>query len=389
MLRVLVTDAEDRAVLAACRSLTDAGYEVSAVAGARPAPTHWSRSCRERFHLPHPRTDPEAFVEGLAGLVAGDAYALLLPGTDASLLAVSAGRERLEPHVRLGLPADEVVRRCFDKWEVGERARAAGLGPPETELCSTAEEALTAARRLGFPVVLKPRHSALLVDGAIRRRGSRPVEDEDELAAELSLYGLPCLVQRCSSGAILSTSAVAAGEGGGLLGFGASRYARVFPPEGGSVSFSTTVEPPAGLEQKVAHLVEGLGWRGVFELELLEDGDALAAIDFNPRFYGSMALATAAGAPLAAIWCDLLLGRDTARRPGVRPNVHYRWEDADLRHMLRQLRRGRVREGIRVLRPHRHVVHALFRLRDPGPLAARLALSMRRRARRGLEGGDP
>ena len=375
--RVLVTDAEDRAVLAACRSLCGAGYAVSAVAGARPAATHWSRCCDERLHLPHPREDPDGFVAGLAEVTASRECELLLAGTDASLLAVSEGRERLEKHVRVELPPHQVVRACFDKSEVGRHAAAAGLPPPETELCSTEGAALAAARRLGYPMVLKPARSAALVEGVIRRRGSRPIHDEEELTRELPLYGLPCLVQRHHPGPVLSTSAVATAEG--LIGFGASRYERVFPPEGGSVSSSVTVAPPPGLEERVAGLVAGLGWRGVFELELLGDSAGYRAIDFNPRFYGSMALASAAGAPLAVIWCDHVLGRSSGRRFTPRPGVRYRWEDAEARHLLWQLRRGRLGQALAMLRPHRGVVHAQFRLRDPGPLLARVGLALRRR----------
>ena len=66
---VVVTDAEERAVLGACRGLTSAGYRVCAVARLRPAATHWSRACSERVTLPDPRISVERFVEGLEELL--------------------------------------------------------------------------------------------------------------------------------------------------------------------------------------------------------------------------------------------------------------------------------------------------------------------------------
>ena len=81
-------------------------------------------------------------------------------------------------------------------------------------------------------------------------------------------------------------------------------------------------------------LVSNLGWEGIFELEMVRDqGGRFRPIDFNPRVYGSMALAESAGAPLAALWCDLLLGREL---PSIesRAGVRYRWEEAEARNLL-------------------------------------------------------
>jgi predicted ATP-grasp superfamily ATP-dependent carboligase len=144
------------------------------------------------------------------------------------------------------------------------------------------------------------------------------------------------------------------------------------------VAFSETIIPPRGLLDRAEALVGSLGWQGIFELELLETTDGFAVLDLNPRPYGSLALAVNAGANLPALWCDWLLGRDPA--PVVaRPGALYRWEDADLKYLFWQLRRGHCRAAARVLVPHRRVTHALFRLTDPAPLAACAALIAKRR----------
>ena len=139
----------------------------------------------------------------------------------------------------------------------------------------------------------------------------------------------------------------------------------------GAVSFGQTLSPPAGATAAVETLLRRIGWRGIFEVEYLEEGDGRRyAIDLNPRVFGWLSLATAAGANLAAVWIGSLLGQ---RSPVVtaREGVRYRWEEADLAHLAWQLRRGNVRAAAAVARPHRAVVHAQFRLRDPGPLFAR------------------
>jgi hypothetical protein len=256
-------------------------------------------------------------------------------------------------------------------------------------------------------------------------------------------YGAAWLVQQLASGRTLSFGGVSAG--GRLIAVAVSEYRRTWPPRAGNVSFSITIEPPPGLEHAVEVLLRELGWEGMFELELIEDDQGtMTPIDLNPRPYGSMALAIAAGANLPAVWCDWVLGREhrvapvaprptsseppashngagvavrrasapasvsvaepvsTAPPPSVQPCLteppgaraqspvpvappvtvavpptrahpsrRYRWEDADLRHLIWQLERRHWQAALRPLRPWPRVVHAYFRLRDPLPLAVR------------------
>ena len=205
----------------------------------------------------------------------------------------------------------------------------------------------------------------------------RILRDEAALAEALPGFPLPATVQRFEEGAApVSVGGVIAS--GRLLGSAVSRYRRLWPPEAGSVAFSETIAPPPGLLDRTEAVVGSLGWEGIFELELLATNDGFSVLDLNPRPYGSLALAVKAGANLPAIWCDWLLGREPV--PVIaEPGARYRWEDADVGHFFWQLRRHHWRAAGRVLVPHRRVTHALFRLSDPAPLAARAALIAKRR----------
>jgi len=374
--RVLVTDAEERSVLAAVRGLGRAGYGVSAAASRHPAAGHWSRSCSERLFLPDPRRDATGFVSRLEEVVSGNEYAVLLPGLEASMLPISAHRERLERSTRLGLPPHEVVRHSIDKVLLLKVAAAVGLSPPPSITCSDWNEGAAAARELGFPVVVKPAQSYVSSDGALKQKTAKIVADERSLLGVLGEFGTPFILQRFERDSSLVSCCGVVGDR--LLAFAVARYQRTWPPEAGSASFAETVVEPPGLAAKIEALLAAIGWQGIFEIEVLTSGDGrLAVIDFNPRVFGWLALAIEAGANLPAIWCDWLLGR-SPRFALARPGVHYRWEDAELRHFLWQLHRGRFRAAAAVLQPHRHVVHAHFRLTDPAPLAARCLYIARR-----------
>jgi predicted ATP-grasp superfamily ATP-dependent carboligase len=378
--RVIVTSAQERFALAACRTLGTAGYSVVAVADVTPAAGHWSRCAAERHVLVDPRRDPAGFVDGLAAIArAGSGEApLLFPGTDAALMAVSSRRARLDPFAFIGLPPHDVVDACTDKIRLQDASRKAGVAAPEAVVCSALSEAPAAAEELGYPVVLKAQRTFFELNGRVQQRGSTLADDRAAVERLAARFGLPFLVQKAIRGDAYSAAGVATEEG--LLAFAVARYIRTWPPEGGNVAFAETVEPPTGLGDAVGGLMADLGWRGIFELELMRDEDGrFHAIDLNPRLYGSLALASAAGTPFAAIWCDHLVGAPPPRQTTARPGVRYRWEEADLRYAIFRAKEGRIREALAAVAPRRRVTHAYFQLTDPAPLLARAVVVLQRK----------
>ena len=373
--RALVTDGEERAALAACRGLRLAGYEVTVARHSRLAPAAWSRSCERRIFLPDPRNSPREFADQLVEQIKRHEWDVLLPGSEASLLPISTYRDELEPHVTIGLPPHPLVVDSLDKVLLQERAAEVGLAPPPSMVCESPQAAEEAAARFGFPVVLKPTRSYHETRGALRQRLSEIVSDPRALETSLRRLGFPLLVQQFAREPRLVSCAGVLTDAG-LAGFTVTRYQRTWPPSGGNASFATTVAPPGGLRELVGRLVASFGWRGIFELELLQLGERFGALDLNPRVFGWLSLAIWAGANLPAIWCDHVLGRLT-RSADAAPGRRYRWEEGEVKYVLRNLRRGDIR-ALSPIRPHRRVVHACFQLRDPAPLVAQALLAAQR-----------
>ena len=339
-------------------------------AHARPAAAHWSRSVTERIATPAPLTEEVGFLSALEEVVRGGRFSVLIPGTDASLLSISRSRARLDSHVRIGLPAHHSVQRSLDKRDLAVTAARHGLDPPTTIVCHSCEQALAAAREIGFPVVVKPL-SVIIENTPIRWRSrSLLAVDPAGLRGIMADLGGSGLVQQQEDGKLVSFAGVFAN--GELLAEAVSRYHRVWPPNAGNACFSETIEAPANLRDRVVALLEDLGWEGLFELELIGgSADHWQAIDMNPRPYGSMALAIGAGCNLPAVWCRHLLGSPVAPVKAV-PGVLYRWTESDLCYGLSQLRDGSGAAAAGVLSLHRGVVHPYLRAADPGPGIARL-----------------
>jgi predicted ATP-grasp superfamily ATP-dependent carboligase len=194
--------------------------------------------------------------------------------------------------------------------------------------------------------------------------------DADGLAAAVAaIVGDRLIVQERVGGELGAIAGVAwCGE---LVCAVHQRAARISPPEAGISALARTVPRDAALEAGVARFVALLGWSGVFQLQFVHAGDRAYAIDFNPRLYGSLALAIAAGANLPAVWVDLLLGR--APRPAAyRAGVIYRSEEKELQAFLLALGRRDFRTVLDVARPRRGATHAAFARDDPAPLLGSL-----------------
>jgi D-aspartate ligase len=366
---VLLVDAAERSAVAACESLARAGYRVGTASSQSPAPAEWSRYSERRFRLPNPRTDPRRFAGLVGEIMSAHAYQTALACSEGSLWAISSERELISGgDLTLGLPESEVVAACTSKARLLESAGRAGLSAPETVVCADREQALAAAVRLGFPVILKPRRTVFSESGETNHLASAFVLDAEALEGKLEA-GWPCLLQRREEGQIVSFGGVMVE--GRLLTHVCSRYWRTWPAEAGPVCFARSIDAPASLIDSVTSLVDSLGWEGIFELELVDRGGGdFAVLDFNPRIYGSLGLGTRAGAPLPVVWCDWLLkGRETS--PRARADVFYRWTDADLRYAAWCLSKRRLRLAASALRPRSKVAHPYFRWYDPLPAAVR------------------
>jgi predicted ATP-grasp superfamily ATP-dependent carboligase len=232
-------------------------------------------------------------------------------------------------------------------------------------------------------MVVKPTRSVIWTTSRMRQQIAQVVGDVPALEAAIVAVGGPLTLQEYVSGTdIVSCAGVRIDDR--LLGLTFVRYGQTYPSQVGSAALAKTIAPPRQLTRQIEELLGLIGWYSIFELELLEFGEnRFGAIDFNPRPFGWMALAVGEGANLPALWCDHILRQRSVSTDRSRVGIHYRWEDGAVRHALMKLRHARVRSTAAVLRPHRRVVHAHFRIDDPAPLVARM-LTMARKAGRAV-----
>ena len=361
---LILEDGESRQALTASRALASAGWTVGVGAARRSGLAASSRSTSLTHIVPPPERDVDGFVAATNAAIAREGYDVVFGARDTEVLTLSERRDEIRsvvPH-----PPHDRLLRAFDKVELTEAARRVGIAVPTTR--SASAEALEA---LEGPAIVKARLHVQVGAGAQPPRLDTVVAstraEAAARAAEIRTAGGEPLLQELVPGALVEVSLLA-DQGGALLAEVHQLAERISPAAAGVAVRARTVEPDAVLSERITALVRELGWWGLAEAQFVVPADGEPRlIDFNGRFYGSMALAVGAGVNMPAMWAALATGRTVEPCAPARLGVRYQWFLGDVR---RSLSGGPLRSAsgaIDSVRYARGAVQSVTRLNDPLP----------------------
>lgn len=365
--RVLLIADEYYASLAGVRALRAAGYAPIVATTTTDGYAQRSRDAAESVPLPPP-SDGEAPFRDAVGEVASKAVVdVVLPANEAALTALAGRDDVVEPAV-LAAPSPDALRRLTDKNALAKAAAEAGIATP-TGVVVPPGGLDAVLGDITFPAIVKPLRSVDrdVAGGAVQLPRAVRVESAGELRAPIERApSFSWLVQPFLEGALVAVAG--ASHLGDTLCTVHQCAHRIYPKHSGVSAFAETVPVDAGLDERVRRLLANAGFTGVWQMQFIAAPDGHRLIDFNPRLYGSLALAVAAGANLPAILVDAVLGREP-RTCTYRPGVRYRSEMRELGVLTEALRDRDLRRALQVLTPHLRTTYAVVSRRDPAPSA--------------------
>jgi predicted ATP-grasp superfamily ATP-dependent carboligase len=380
--RVIVLDGNENQAVAATRSLSRSGYQVTVGASESWSKAGWSRHAQRTFVYPSPREDADAFIDGLVSELRDHGPAVVLPMTERSTIPISAARVRLEQAGgMLVLPAQDVLMRVFDKSQMTDLAASLGVAVPRTWVVEASDDADTLSRELPFPVVLKPRASEeqSRTGGTMATGAPVYARTVEEFSTALSV-----LRERCSS-VLVQEYVIGSGAGyfalmrhGELRGEFAHRRLRDVRPTGSGSALRESVVPSPTIRDASLALLRAVNWHGVamVEFRIRPDGTPVF-LEVNGRFWNSLALAIHAGVNFPLGVARIAEFGDVEMLPPGRPGVRCRWFLGDARHLLAVWRGApvgypgrfpaRLGTTLAVLLPKRGTMHDNFTIGDPMP----------------------
>jgi protein-tyrosine-phosphatase/predicted ATP-grasp superfamily ATP-dependent carboligase len=292
---VLVLGQDNRSFLTVIRSLGRRGLEVHVAWAPRDDPALDSRYIA-RVHDLSPYAEDGKWKAELSRLMQQERFDLVIPTNDPSLLPLQLHRSHLEPFGRIALLVDRAFSVALDKVASYELAQELGIPVPRQIPVHDSSDAEWLISALGSPVVLKP-HSSFSVENLVHRRSVRKAYDAAEIRAMLD--------SMLSEGAVTAQQFfVGRGIGVGLLADRGQilflyQYERIHEQvRGGDSSLRRSVPVDPALRDAASRLMHALDYTGVAMLEfrLNPATGAWIFVEINPRFWGSLPLAVAAGA---------------------------------------------------------------------------------------------
>ena len=378
---VLVTDGNQRSALAVVRSLGRAGYPVSVVSDRVPSLAGSSRHAVADLTAPDPLREPDAFAARVRALTTSRGIKIVIPITEASVLALLPHRSTFPDAIILAPELDVFLRVC-DKGAVFAAASDLGILIPRECVIGSPDEAGQSLARMEFPVVVKPHRSVVGKADGGEKLTVDYADDAVELTrrlAALPAAAFPVHLQERIEGPGVGVFLMM--EHGEVLRSFAHRRLREKPPSGGVSVLRESVELDPELRSRSASLLRRLDWRGVAMVEYKVDRETGQAylMEINGRFWGSLQLAIDCGVDFPAELVRTALGHPIAPETPYREGRRLRWFLGDVDHLLLRLRRsrrelhlphtapGRLRSLMSFLAAPVTSRGEVFRLDDPGP----------------------
>ena len=365
----IVTDTHTRTSVAGLRGLGRTGLDVLAIGPDRTAAGLWSRYAAGRAEAPLPSAGRTDFTELIARLAVRHGPLVVYPGRETSIDAVLDARPQLPPAAVLPYPGREPLALLRDKGALATLSADAGMTAPRILFDGAAGE--LPAGSLPARCVVKPARPGGAA-GSARIVGSRTALAE--LAS--SLPARERIIVQEHLGGPLAAIAVVLARDGRLAARFQQRALRIWPAAAGISAAAVSVAPDERLVASVTRMLRAAGYWGLAQVQFLESPRGPAVIDVNPRFYGSLPLALAAGVNLPAEWHNVTLGKRQAEPRPYRQGVRYRWLEADIVAAVR----GRPRALLE--RTPGPTAGAMWAADDPLPAAVLAVKAVTLRARR-------
>ncbi|MFT5440979.1 MAG: putative ATP-grasp superfamily ATP-dependent carboligase [Myxococcota bacterium] len=373
---VLVTDVDRRKALPIIRSLGRAGVRVIGLSHVAFSVGGLSKYCAQTLRCPDYRSDPDAYVAFIKQTCAEYRPTVFLPLEDTAIELCLANPDCYEPYTSAVLPSREVMDISYDKWRTVELAQKLSVSVPESHCPESIEEVRALASEWQGGAVIKPRKTS-------GSRGMVFIDGPEQLEAswlEVSRdYPRPIIQERVDAQGDGLGVFVLIDDDEQLLGLFGHKRLREYPIGGGPSTLRMSHRDDALVEQSL-RLLRAMKFRGVamveFKVDLATGQPVL--MEINPRFWGSIGLAVAAGVDFPLLYHKAAAGLPVEPVLDYKPDIYGRWLfPGDIMHFVKNPKRMQLEPSFfRFFAPN--VFYDILSFADPAPSLGILVESLRR-----------
>ncbi|MCP5008043.1 MAG: ATP-grasp domain-containing protein [Planctomycetes bacterium] len=370
MNRVIILDGLWNKTLAAVRSFGRKGFYVTAGERTCFATAIFSKYCSKRLIYPSPMLSPDKFFKKLERELCTGDYDVILPMEFSTqvLLTDEANRRRIETFTRIPFADAGIARKCNDKAFVMRHAKQGGFDVPETYFVNDVSKIKTIAKRIEYPVLIKPRASS-------GSRGIEYVRDKDELLLHYEKvhrkYPFPIIQEQIPDGGNVYGVGLLLNFESQVRASFVYRRIRSHPVRGGPSTLRESVRKD-DVRAIAESLMKSLKWTGIAHVEFKidpRDGKP-KLLEVNPRFWGSLQLAILSGIDFPFLLFKLAVEGDIAPVYDYNVGTLCRWLiPGDIMHFIKNPERFRLKPNFLDFK----VKDDIISLEDPMPVIGRVS----------------
>jgi predicted ATP-grasp superfamily ATP-dependent carboligase len=302
--RVLILGDDMGVFLAVARSLGRRGVEVHVAPADADAPGLSSRYVSQVHPLPPYHAGQARWSRALRALIERHGYRLVVPCNDSRMMILRHHAGELGRSV-LALPNDEALDVFTDKAATREAAVRAGIPVPPGITFVSSDDRTALPDALGLPLVIKPAVTYAL-GGRCEKVMAKIIRVPAQLREPLpGGEGGIWIAESYMPGAGVGLS-VLARDGEVLTAFQHRRLAVASETGGSTVREAEAPDPRLLADARALAFQTRLTGVAMFEFRVDRLSGTYALLEVNPRFWGSLPLAVAAGADFPAMLWELL-----------------------------------------------------------------------------------
>lgn len=329
-----MSDASYKHTVGIVRTLGRRGHCVTVLASGPDDLASRSRYCSSVEYVPD-SADPR-FAVAVARVLERNPQDLIIPVGYAATLRLAESRDQLPQFVRMETADLAQIQFAADKARVRQLAMELRVPAPKTLYPSGFEELQECAAQFGYPMLLKPRCEGpkgrvhCVRDANALRRASLGWVSNHANGNEMPM------VQEFIPG--YGCGFFALYQHGQCKRIFMHRRVREDTPDAGASSCAESFYSER-LKELGMKMLTALEWHGVAMVEFRYDerDRDFKLLEINPKFWGSLDLALAAGVDFPSYLCAIATGEDLTYSEDYQRNLRFQWFfSGDLQHMARR-----------------------------------------------------
>lgn len=332
----MVTDPNYKHSLGIVRALGRIGYYSYVLSFKKGSLCLHSRFCKGEMLTPdYDNRDFEGvFLDSLSKYKID----LVIPVGTESLKKLVSLNGLIEKTSKMITPNIKRLNLALSKRETYKFAEKVGVCYPITIYPSTYKEVKNVLKKLQYPVVIKGIYET---GGSIIEYANNSDELVNRYRKICSANGfkenkdLPMLQEYIKGGGYGFFALYQQGKCKRIF---MHRRIREYPPSGGYSTCAESFYDPR-LKEYGMRLLDALKWHGVAMVEFKKDerNGEYKLMEINPKFWGSLDLALAAGVNFPYYLCEMAMGKEINYSEEYNRNTRFHWPfNGDIQHIIKK-----------------------------------------------------